>query len=137
MTSLFPPLLKPDFPSFNSRSEYLFMDKTLIDLIAPKREEHDPMIICPGLGGTCLDYTISSSFSSPDCNSIDELILKELKILWFNPIGYSLIRPCFLKLLSPVYNSSTKILSNYPNVNVFVHGSFDGDVLACKCLTYL
>lgn len=90
------------------------------------------IIFCPGLAGTCLDF----DYDAPIQN-LQEVLSHFDKTLWINPLGLMLNRDYFMKLLTPLYNTKKKTLENIPGLITYVHGRFNGDILASKCLTYI
>lgn len=118
------------------RTDNLLIRGKMIEKV--KSDKLGPIVICPGLGGTCLDFELDSTVGIGDCSGfLNNIILKFKKILWINPIGLSLQRDCFLTLLKPVYDKLRQTLSNIQGLKTTVHGQQPGDVLASQCLSYI
>lgn len=136
MKSLFPPILEGGLPNGQTRTDLFLANEVYVKSI--KRTKLSPIVICPGLGGTCLDFQLDESIQLSQCTGpLNDILLKYEKILWLNPIGLSLQRDCFLTLLKPIYNKLTQTLMNITGLNTSVHGTEPGDILACKCLSYI
>lgn len=100
----------------------------------------NPIIICPGLGGTSLDFELDDTLKSTFCNGyfVDD---KDNigNTLWLNALGLAdpTTRPCLLTLMKPIYDSCTDKLTNTPGLTTKVHGPEVGNILNSKCLDYI
>ena len=115
--------------------------KLLVSEITP-RKKRNPIVICPGVGCTNLDYTFNNNKKCdcklPECNNVfGKLIKSQSGSLWINIIGLLLNRPCALAITKPNYDKKTQTLTNINGLEVTIHGSFPGDVYSCKYLAYI
>ena len=95
-----------------------------------------PIVVCPGLGGSSLDFELDRKMTPKVCRSfLNNIFLGLEKSLWLNPLGLSIQRSCFLRMLEPDFNSTTGNLTNMPGLRTAVHT--EGNILTSKCLSYI
>ena len=108
------------------------MNHTSSNAKKTRKTRKNPVLICPGLGGTMIDFKLKESFYENEFVGLtDALFLPLEKNLWLNPFACVLQRNCFTKLLKPVYDKKTKKLKNIKGLATHLHGKFCGDVASC------
>lgn len=118
-------------------------NKSQIDILPvipepPISLNRQPMVVIPGLAGTNLDFTIDDNFNVPVCDNQEINKLIEIQpSLWANILGFISQKPCFLRMLKPVYDPIGKTLKNLDGLKTSVHGSYFGDPLSAICIAYV